>query len=89
MLRDVVPIQKRAAAFAKDLRKQQTNGEKLLWQNVRNRKYHGLKFRRQVPIGPYIVDFLCVEKNVIVEIDGCTHWEEEAKKHDRERDMFL
>lgn len=48
-----------------------------------------MKFRRQVPIGPYITDFLCVDIKLIVEIDGDSHYEQGAQEHDRKRDAFL
>jgi len=47
--------------------------ERVLWQVLRNRKLLGLKFRRQFSIGPYIVDFACVEKHLVIEIDGDSH----------------
>ncbi|MFH1348383.1 MAG: endonuclease domain-containing protein [Patescibacteria group bacterium] len=60
-----------------------------MWKKLRARRFHGLKFRRQVPIGQYIVDFLCVEKNLIIEIDGSSHCYATTKKHDRNREEFL
>ena len=48
-----------------------------------------MKFRRQVPIGPYIADFLCVETRLIIEIDGDSHYDDGAQEHDRRRDVFL
>lgn len=48
-----------------------------------------MKFRRQVPIGPYIADFLCVDAKLILEIDGDSHYEGNAQEHDRQRDIFL
>jgi len=50
-----------------------TNAERLLWQHLRNRELGGYKFRRQRPIGPYIVDFVCLEKKLVVEVDGGQH----------------
>jgi len=55
------------------LRKNQTDAERKLWRCLRARELCGFKFRRQYPIGPYIVDFICVEKRLIVEIDGGQH----------------
>lgn len=75
--------------FARGLRKDQTPGEKVLWRKIRERRFHGFKFRRQVPIGPYIVDFLCVEKNLIVEIDGDCHYEPGAQEQDEKREAYL
>ena len=59
--------------------------ERRLWKLLRDRKLEGLKFRRQVPIGPYIADFVCLSCRLIVEADGPWHDEE----HDAERDAWL
>ena len=63
---------------AKELRKQSTDAERLLWSRLRNRRLLDLKFRRQSPIGRYIVDFVCRERNLIIEIDGGHHQEQRA-----------
>ena len=63
---------------ARELRKQSTDAERLLWSRFRDRRLMGLKFRRQSPIGRYIVDFVCYEHNLIVEIDGAHHQEQRA-----------
>ena len=55
---------------AKILRKNQTTQEQKLWNLLRNRSFHNLKFKRQYPVGSYIVDFICLEKNVVIEVDG-------------------
>lgn len=55
---------------ARSLRKKQTLQEIMIWARLRNRKFLDLKFRRQYPIGDYIVDFVCFEKKLIVEVDG-------------------
>ena len=60
-------------ANARSLRQNQTDAENILWFNLKNRKFAGIKFRRQVPIGNYIVDFLCSEKKLIIELDGSQH----------------
>lgn len=73
--------------FARHLRTTQTDTEKMLWRKLRAKKFCEYKFRRQVPIGPYIADFACVKRKVIVEVDGYVH--EMKKSHDRERDCFL
>jgi len=59
--------------FARTLRHQPTKGEHRLWLHIRNRQCGGLKFRRQHAIGPYIVDFACIETKLIVELDGPSH----------------
>lgn len=61
--------------------------EKKFWWCVRDRRFNGYKFKRQVLIGRYIVDFLCVEKKLIVELDGGQHVE--RKGYDAKRDLFL
>lgn len=73
--------------LAKTLRKNATHVEDLLWQKLRARQFEGLKFRRQQPIEDFIVDFVCFEKRIIIELDGGQH----ARDRDRdfERDRFL
>ncbi len=73
--------------FAKALRKNMTPQEKRLWEAVRNRKVGGLKFRRQVAISNYIVDFLCVQQKLIIEVDGGIH--DEQKEYDAMRQELL
>lgn len=74
---------------ARSLRKTQTYPEKLLWEKLRNRQFKGLKFRRQFPIGIYVVDFYCPERNLIIEVDGKVHDEEEQKMWDTDRELNL
>lgn len=59
----------------------------MLWQHLRSRQLEGLKFRRQQPIDNYIVDFVCLEKRIIIEVDGGQHAVEKEK--DIERDNYL
>ena len=67
---------KHLTAYARANRKEPTPAENLLWQKIlRNRQFHGYKFLRQKPIGPFIADFYCAELNVIIEIDGDSHAE--------------
>jgi ATP-dependent DNA helicase RecQ len=58
---------------ARDLRQSSTPPEKLLWLALRNSQIGGLKFRRQHPVGPYVVDFFCQEAKLVVEVDGMSH----------------
>lgn len=58
---------------ARRLRREMTAAERILWYQLRDRRLCGLKFRRQVPVGPYIADFLCPERRLIVEADGGGH----------------
>jgi len=59
----------------RELRKNMTDAEKKLWSLLRNRQFEGLKFRRQHAIGKYIVDFICFEKKIVIEVDGSQHLE--------------
>ncbi|MWV23405.1 endonuclease domain-containing protein [Methylobacterium sp. 2A] len=72
-------------SFAREQRQSYTRAEDAFWQQVRGGRFHGLKFRRQVPIPPYIADFLCASARLIVELDGEPH-ETEAR---RQRDAWL
>ena len=75
--------------LAKKLRHNQTEAESKLWQILRNKQLENFKFRRQQQIGSYIVDFVCLEKNLIIELDGGQHGEESAILKDKERTEFL
>jgi very-short-patch-repair endonuclease len=68
---------------ARTLRKTQTDAEPLLWTRLRHRGLAGRKFRRQVPIGAYVVDFACLEENLVIEIDGGQHAERADKDEKR------
>ncbi len=76
-----------AVAIARNLRQRFTEAEKLLWRYLRGRQLEGFKFRRQQPIGSYIVDFVCFEKGLVIEVDGGQHAIEVEK--DSERDKWL
>ncbi|MCQ8102733.1 endonuclease domain-containing protein [Methylomonas sp. SURF-2] len=68
---------------ARNLRKNQTDAEHLLWRHLRDRQLCGQKFRRQYPIDTYIVDFVCLEVKLIVELDGGQHAEQLEYDHRR------
>ena len=74
---------------ARDLRKKKTESEQILWSWLRNNQLNGVKFRRQQPFGNYIVDFVCLDKKLIIEIDGSQHNEEQFIKKDKERTRWL
>ncbi|MGQ0634875.1 MAG: endonuclease domain-containing protein [Planctomycetaceae bacterium] len=69
--------------FARLLRKQATLHERCLWDELRKRKLDGCRFRRQAPVGNYVVDFLCFERRLIVELDGAIHKEQREKDEAR------
>jgi very-short-patch-repair endonuclease len=71
------------------LRKNATIHEKRLWNLLKNRQFHNLRFKRQVPIGNYIVDFVCPDIKLILEIDGGQHNEPENIEYDNKRTEFL
>ena len=73
--------------FSKQLRSQSTNAESILWYHLRNRRFFNLKFRRQMPMANYIVDFVCVDKQVVIELDGGQHAEQ--INYDNERTKVL
>ena len=74
---------------ARNLRKNMTKQERIVWQFLRNRSVNGHKFRRQYPIGNYIVDFICNEKKLIIEIDGGQHNDDKQIHYDQERTKYL
>ena len=84
---NVGEMSKRLTAFAKNLRKNSTDAERLLWSKLRSKQIEGLKFRRQQPIRDIIVDFVSFEKRVVVELDGGQHAEQ--GRRDFQRDDFL
>ena len=72
---------------ARQLRGRQTRAEQHLWQLLRAHRLDGHHFRRQQPVGPYIVDFFCAADHLIIEVDGAIH--EDQVEYDRERDDYL
>jgi very-short-patch-repair endonuclease len=72
---------------ARTLRRNMTDAERVLWYRIRHKQIDGHRFRRQVPIGPYIVDFACLDVRLIVEIDGGQHGD--AVVDDGARDAWL
>ena len=79
----------RQLSHARQLRRDMTNAEAMLWRALRGSRLNGVKFRRQVPVGPYIADFLCFQRRLIVELDGAPHDGEERKDRDATRDQWL
>jgi very-short-patch-repair endonuclease len=75
--------------LAKGLRKRSTDAEKLLWSGLRAGRCEGMKFRRQHPVGQYIVDFVCLERKLIIELDGGQHALPDEARKDRQRDAWL
>ena len=74
-------------SYARQLRQNPTEAERCLWRHLRLRQLGAYRFRRQQPLGPYIVDFVCLEKRLIVELDGGQHSDQTAE--DAERTAWL
>ncbi len=79
-------IKRKNVSLARGLRSNSTDAERLLWNCLRSRAVEDLKFRRQYPVGDYIADFVCLEKHVVIELDGGQHNENEQ---DVVRDAWL
>ena len=71
---------RRSTTRSKNLRQNQTDAEEVIWHRLKAKRLLGLKFRRQFPIGPYFADFICIEKKLIIEIDGGQHCESATDK---------
>ena len=76
-------------AFARTLRREQTDVERKLWYALRDRRFLEFKFRRQQPIGPYIADFVCFEAKLVIELDGGQHGDEAHIAYDASRSKRL
>lgn len=75
--------------YARDLRRNMTDAERLLWSKVRRKQLKGFQFYRQRIIGNYIADFYCPKANVTIEIDGGQHYNNEGLKADEVRDDYM
>ncbi|WP_429948025.1 endonuclease domain-containing protein [Comamonas sediminis] len=74
---------------ARALRQSPTTAEQVLWRHLRNRQLAGTKFRRQHPLSPYILDFVCLAQGLVVEVDGGQHADLQAQGYDRQRTVWL
>jgi very-short-patch-repair endonuclease len=80
---------RRLLGYARTMRSDATDAERRMWTILRSRKLSGFKFRRQYPIGGYIVDFYCVKARVAIELDGGQHKEPEYVEYDKKRTRKL
>ena len=87
MTHSTASIERGSKWRARVLRRRQTESERILWKALRNRKLNGLKFRRQVALGCYIIDFICIEEKMIIEVDGSSHIG--RNEHDQKRDHYF
>ncbi|MFN3609498.1 MAG: endonuclease domain-containing protein [Hyphomonas sp.] len=74
---------------ARSLRKAMPKSEVILWSRLRRQQLAGYRFRRQVPIGPFIADFACADLELVIEVDGATHSTLSELDHDARRTAFL
>ena len=84
-----IKLEKRIINNVRRLRKEATPQERIIWARLKNRQFNNLKFRRQLLIGKYIVDFACLEKKIILELDGWQHKKENQKRYDFKRTRYL
>jgi very-short-patch-repair endonuclease len=75
--------------YARVMRQNPTEAERILWGALRKRSFCGFKFSRQIRIGPFIADFVCRDKKLIVEVDGVTHGEDHELAYDARRTVYL
>lgn len=76
-------------AKRKNLRNQATKAEKILWRCLQGKQLEGYKFRRQYSVGPYIVDFYCPRFKLAIEVDGPSHFQDEAIRYDQKRQRYI
>ena len=84
-----IPYNKNLKAFSRELRNNSTLSEVLLWQELKAGQIKGFKFNRQKPLGRFIVDFYCKKLNLVIEIDGESHFHGEAPVQDKVRQDIL
>ena len=87
--RKIIPYNPKLKQLAKELRKNMTVSEVLLWNELKQKRMLGYDFDRQRPIDEFIVDFYCKELMLAIEIDGISHYTEEAFRRDTERQKRL
>jgi very-short-patch-repair endonuclease len=79
----------KSTRIARNLRKIDSWGERLMWSWLRSHRFAGYKFRRQHPVGPYILDFFCIEAKLNIEVDGFQHGMPVHSSADAKRDRYL
>ena len=85
----MLPYNKSLKHYSRELRKDMTDAEKLLWSRIRRKQLKGCQFYRQKIIGNYIVDFYCSKSRMVIEIDGGQHYSIEGREKDRTRDGYM
>jgi very-short-patch-repair endonuclease len=74
---------------ARHLRREMSDEERILWMLLRDRRFAEFKFRRQVPLGDYVADFVCLQRKLVLELDGAQHAEPEQAAFDAKRTAYL
>jgi very-short-patch-repair endonuclease len=82
-------VEPKTRTRARALRCDLTDAERIIWNELRAHRLNGAGFRRQTPVGPYVVDFICHEAKLVIELDGGQHFEAEHLAKDARRDAFL
>ena len=85
----MLKYEKYLKSYSRELRKNMTETERLIWSRIRGRQLRGYQFYRQKPIGNFIVDFYCPKAHLVIELDGGQHYHGECKAKDSMRDIFL
>ena len=85
----ILPKSTRTLSRARALRRDITESERILWMLLRHRRFSGYKFRRQVPLGDFVVDFACYDRKLVMELDGSQHSEPEQADFDARRTARL
>ena len=83
------PYRQSLKLLARELRKNMTDAEQLLWYRIRRKQIRGIQFYRQKPLLNFIVDFYCAKARLVIELDGSQHFESEYQQSDAERDRAL
>ena len=82
-------VPSRLRSNARTLRKNSTDAERILWSELRDHRLNGAGFRRQVPIGNYVADFVCHAAGLVIELDGGQHFSNEVEKSDASRTVAI
>ncbi len=85
----MLPYNSKPKKFSRELRKNMTDAEKLLWSRIRRKQLKDCQFYRQKVVGNYIVDFYCPKSNLVIELDGEQHYSDEGMKKDEIRDDYM
>ena len=86
---EILPYNRNLRTRSRELRKNMTKAEKILWNQIRRRQLDSTQWYQQKPIGNYIVDFYCRAKKIVIELDGSQHLKKDSLEYDTERDNYL